>query len=209
MITATNQVNATLANLFPYQIKVFAISSKIVVENNPVSLLHKHFRKPLSEEALKKLAAEIADYLKDQEEHAVYSFFHRTAQTEPAQAEWFLSSARLNRSDKGLPGEVVIFSYELELIEDKKRLYQVLENDGFFKENFNKASSLTKREKEIAGLLANGMSSGEIAATKNISVHTVQTHRKRINEKLAIYNLAGLLKFAEVFDFTATTEHTL
>jgi DNA-binding CsgD family transcriptional regulator len=147
------------------------------------------------------LVLQIAAELKDKEANTVYSFFHQSKKKDASEAGWILSSAKLNKCNKGVPKEVVIFSYDIQLLgEIKKSLYRVLENDGFFKENFNRVASLTKTEKEILKLLAAGMSSNEISTAKYISVHTVNTHRKNINNKLAIKSFAGLLKFAEVFE---------
>ena len=201
---------AGMLNLFPGQIKVYDLGSlKTLVSGDTSSLLHKHFREPLSKEIVNKLVWEIAGFLNDKEQSAVYSFFYRSLSLDSSEAEWFLSSARLNKCDKGLPKEVIIFSYDLQLFGDiKKRLYRVLENDEFFKVHFNKVASLTKREKEIIQLLATGMSNPEIATVLYISIHTVNTHRKNINDKLVIKSIAGLLKFAEVFELT-TGDHAI
>ena len=40
------------------------------------------------------------------------------------------------------------------------------------------------------------MSVKEIAATLNISVHTVTTHRRNISQKLQIHTIAGLIIYA-------------
>lgn len=45
-------------------------------------------------------------------------------------------------------------------------------------------ASLTEREAEIFGLLAEGLTTAEIAARLSRSFYTIQTHRKRITEKL-------------------------
>lgn len=45
-------------------------------------------------------------------------------------------------------------------------------------------------------LLADGYSVKEIAIKLGISVKTVETHKAQIMEKLNIYDLAGLIKFA-------------
>ena len=59
--------------------------------------------------------------------------------------------------------------------------------------------SLSKKEKTILQLLANGKSSKEIAEMSFISEHTVRTHRKNIYHKIAVKNLHDLIKFAEAF----------
>lgn len=56
--------------------------------------------------------------------------------------------------------------------------------------------SLTKREEEIVGLVAKGLTSQEIAKKLFISPRTVETHRARIMDKLGVNNAAGLVRFA-------------
>jgi len=200
-----NELMTGIEYLFPGQIKVYRVHSlKNNFTNPSSSLLHRHFRQPLTEAEQQALVTEISSYLANREPGETYSFFYRSINKDGGY-EWHITTTRLNRNNKGQPEEAVLFAYDLELLgELKKRLYCVLENDIFFKENFPKIAGLTKREKEIAALLAKGMSSQEIAATRYISIHTVNTHRKRINEKLAIQNLAGLLKYADVFDLSGT-----
>jgi DNA-binding NarL/FixJ family response regulator len=53
--------------------------------------------------------------------------------------------------------------------------------------------SLTERERQLYHLLAEGNSSKQIAVRLGISVHTVETHRTRIMEKLEIHGLAELV----------------
>jgi DNA-binding NarL/FixJ family response regulator len=55
---------------------------------------------------------------------------------------------------------------------------------------------LTKREKEILKMIAEGFSSQEIADKLFISLRTVDTHRLNINQKLDVKNTAGLVKEA-------------
>lgn len=57
-------------------------------------------------------------------------------------------------------------------------------------------SKLSLREREVLQLAAEGGSTKEIASSLGLSVKTVETHRRQIMEKLGIYNLAGLIKFA-------------
>lgn len=56
--------------------------------------------------------------------------------------------------------------------------------------------ALTNREQTILLQLAQGQSNKEVAATLDISVRTVETHRKNIKRKLGIASTAGLTRYA-------------
>lgn len=55
---------------------------------------------------------------------------------------------------------------------------------------------LTPRQREILQLIAEGKSTKEIAHTLRISVKTVETHRTSLMDRLQIYDIAGLVRFA-------------
>ncbi len=55
---------------------------------------------------------------------------------------------------------------------------------------------LTNREQTILLELAQGKSNKDVADTLNISVRTVETHRKNIKRKLGISSTAGLTRYA-------------
>ncbi|TLM66852.1 MAG: response regulator transcription factor [Actinobacteria bacterium] len=58
------------------------------------------------------------------------------------------------------------------------------------------AAPLSAREREVLQLIAEGSSTKEVASSLHLSVKTVETHRRQIMEKLGIYNVAGLVKYA-------------
>ena len=58
------------------------------------------------------------------------------------------------------------------------------------------AELLTPREREVLQLLAEGESVKEIAVKLNVSIKTVETHRRQIMEKLDIHSIAELTKYA-------------
>jgi len=58
------------------------------------------------------------------------------------------------------------------------------------------ASPLTDREREVLQLLAEGRKTAEIATTLNVSVKTVETHRRQIMLKLDLHSVAELTKYA-------------
>ena len=82
-------------------------------------------------------------------------------------------------------GERVFSKAISERMEGKRRDLDVEPNSG-----------LTKREEEIVGLVAKGMTSQDIAKKLFISPRTVETHRARIMDKLGVNNAAGLVRFA-------------
>lgn len=67
---------------------------------------------------------------------------------------------------------------------------------GHVDQKEEKAQALTSREREVLQLIAEGLSSKEIAGKLCISLNTVEKHRKNIMEKLEIHNIVELTKYA-------------
>jgi DNA-binding NarL/FixJ family response regulator len=61
---------------------------------------------------------------------------------------------------------------------------------------FSAFSKLTKREREVLQFIAEGKSTKNIAASLNLSVKTIETHRAQIMLKLDLHSVAELTKFA-------------
>ena len=57
-------------------------------------------------------------------------------------------------------------------------------------------ATLTKREREILQLLAEGWTTKRIAEDLHVSIKTVETHRQHIMDKLELRSLADLTKYA-------------
>lgn len=55
---------------------------------------------------------------------------------------------------------------------------------------------LSPRERQVLQLIAEGKTSGDIGRELFISTHTVDTHRRKIMEKLDLHNIVDLVKFA-------------
>jgi len=55
---------------------------------------------------------------------------------------------------------------------------------------------LSAREREVLQLLAEGKRTKEIASDLHVSVKTIETHRQNIMQKLDIYTIAGLTRYA-------------
>ncbi len=63
----------------------------------------------------------------------------------------------------------------------------------------SKEFALSKREKQILGLVSDGLISKEIADNLFICVHTVNTHRQKILEKLNVKNLHEAIKLTNEY----------
>ena len=59
-----------------------------------------------------------------------------------------------------------------------------------------KHRGLSKRQCEVLKLIGEGTGTREIAERLNLSINTVETYRRRIMEKLGIFSMAGLIKYA-------------
>lgn len=73
----------------------------------------------------------------------------------------------------------------------------------------NSREPLTNREQTILLQLAQGKSNKEVANTLDISVRTVETHRKNIKRKLGISSTAGLTRYALEHGVLQGTGHGL
>jgi two-component system NarL family response regulator len=69
--------------------------------------------------------------------------------------------------------------------------------------------ALTGREQTILLQLAQGLSNKEVALALDISVRTVETHRKNIKRKLGISSTAGLTRYALEHGVLQGTGHAL
>ena len=71
--------------------------------------------------------------------------------------------------------------------------------DGFVSRVVEDNSAMARlggREREVLQLIAEGLTSGEIAARLHLSVNTVDTHRRNIMKKLDLHSVADLTKYA-------------
>ncbi len=101
--------------------------------------------------------------------------------------------------EESSPGCKAYFRYCLdpaenkyELLETMKKINRALQDD----DTQTESSGLTQREKVILNRVVRGQTTQEIADELFLSVHTVNTHRKNISNKLGIKTLSGLIVYA-------------
>lgn len=106
-----------------------------------------------------------------------------------------------NMLDNGANGYLLKNATKIEMITAittvmAHKQYLSKETAEIIKENNDKIPILTRREKEILKLIAEGLTSASIGKLLFISTTTVDTHRKHILEKLKVNNTANLIKQA-------------
>lgn len=103
-----------------------------------------------------------------------------------------------NMTDNGASGYVLKNATKEELLEAiavvmTGRIYLSHEAKLSLRENDNKVPSITRREKEVLGMIAEGYTNVEIAEKLFVSISTVNTHRKSLLEKFEARNTAILI----------------
>jgi DNA-binding CsgD family transcriptional regulator len=73
---------------------------------------------------------------------------------------------------------------------DLVRIQRLDRGDG------SKLASLTRREREVLALLADGRTTGEVAVALSISVMTVQSHVKNVLAKLGVHSKVEAIRSA-------------
>jgi DNA-binding NarL/FixJ family response regulator len=115
----------------------------------------------------------------------------------------------IKRAEKTMPFAYILKPYNnnqlkatlnLSLLNFSKETDLVEENF----ENTSKLNLLTKREKEVLVTLSTGKISREIADVLNISINTVEQHKKNIKKKLSLKTIGELINFTmstKLFEF--------
>lgn len=75
------------------------------------------------------------------------------------------------------------------------------------KKEYNEQISLTTTEHEILKSVAEGKTSQQIAEERNLSIHTIATHRKNIFRKIGVNNILEASKFAARIGLVDMTEY--
>jgi DNA-binding NarL/FixJ family response regulator len=107
--------------------------------------------------------------------------------------------------DNGASGYVLKNATREELIDAidtvmKGRIFLSNEAELTVQKNDNsKTPIITRREKEVLLLIADGLTNNEIAVKLFISITTVETHRKNLLSKFEVKNTASLIRMATQF----------
>lgn len=134
---------------------------------------------------------------------AWFTFFQQVRIKDSEQPVWFLSASTVIAYDP--VQQTPLFSITLALrihqyLPIVPKLERLIGENKFLKDNLGLFTLLTKREKEILCLMAQGIGQKIIAGNLFTSEKTVRTHRRNIKRKLGIRNEVDLLRFAQAFN---------
>jgi DNA-binding NarL/FixJ family response regulator len=87
-------------------------------------------------------------------------------------------------------GELILPATHLAALVDLVRVSRLDPNDGA------RLDALTRREREVLALLADGHTTQEVSDTLSISVMTVQSHVKNVLAKLGVHSKVEAIRFA-------------
>lgn len=144
-----------------------------------------------------------SQYILNEDAHDSFHFHQLVKTRSGNEADWYFTMCKFiaPKLREEQPTKLLVVSSPVADLEQIRKQLDLMANQNIYRmRHFAKFQALTKREKEIITLLAEGCSAREIADRLFISLLTVETHRKNIRKKLDINNFAGIIKFALAFD---------
>lgn len=100
------------------------------------------------------------------------------------------------------PSVLQLFRAVIDIRENPSTIIALLNDTTSADTSADDDADLSDRERDVLVLVAQGKSSKEIADLLNISIHTVNTHRKNITRKTGIKSVAGLAVYAMLHNLT-------
>ena len=123
-------------------------------------------------------------------------YLQRIRYTEKHPFDLYFTTVKIYRNNTSL----ISFTQPVKALEEDKYLKEIVDfRFDFFSKYYHNFQKLTKREKEILGLIADGISTIEISERLFISDKTTSTHRQNIIRKLETNKLSDLIKYAIAF----------
>lgn len=115
---------------------------------------------------------------------------------------WYSTSVKIfMRDEEGNPLLTIAIAIPIDPKHHiTNKVARLLDENNFLRNNYEKFSLLTNRERQVLARMALGKTSGEIGKDLNISVATAETHRKNIKKKLAISSSFDISNYARAFD---------
>lgn len=139
----------------------------------------------------------LTNLVKANDETKVVGFIQRIRKNETSDYELFYTTSKiLNQA-----GCIISVTNQLRKLHDMySKIEKIFEDNIILKKYYSRFSKLSKQEKRILKLIAEGYTSREIAHKIFISKLTVDKHRQNITKKMEIKRVAELIKIARAFN---------
>ena len=162
----------------------------------------KYISKFLNPDDLSNYFPQVLRLFKTNKLNETFTYFQQARANPDEDWRWYLSSTKiLMFDDNNNPYLSITTSKPIyNLVSFAYKFDRILDEKEYVESNYILFNQLTRREKQIIALMADGKTTIEMAKLLNIAAATIEQHRKNIRKKLQIKNLADLLKFAQAFD---------
>lgn len=170
--------------------------------NELTELGSKYHERFFNNEDMEGFLIKLQKLLENRDPSETFTFFQQVKFKDRNEWVWHIASIRIFHQDgDGRPTHLITVAFPVNQMKHiPNKAERLLAENVFFKKNLNKFLSLGNRAKEVLKLVALGKSSAEISEELNITVDTVNTHRKIIKKKLEINTTYEFTEYAHAFD---------
>ncbi len=162
----------------------------------------KYHERFFNNEDMEGFMVKLENLLKNKDPDETFTFFQQVKIKDREEWVWHIGSIRIFHQDTaGNPTHLITVVFPVDQMKHiPNKAERLMAENMFYKENNEKFVNLGKRAKEVLKLVALGKSSPEISEELNITVDTVNTHRKIIKKKLGITTTYEFTEYAHAFD---------
>lgn len=162
----------------------------------------KYHERFFNNEDMEGFLVKLENLLEKKDPDETFTFFQQVKFKNREEWVWHIGSIRIfHQNAEGTPTHLITVVFPVNQMKHiPNKAERLLAENLFFRENSDKFYSLGSRAREVLRLVALGKSSAEISEELNITVDTVNTHRKIIKKKLEISTTYEFTEYAHAFD---------
>lgn len=163
---------------------------------------NKYHERFFNNEDMEGFMGKLENLLQSKDPDETFTFFQQVKFRNKEEWVWHIGSIRIfHQGTAGNPTHLITMVFPVNQMKHiPNKAERLLAENLFFRDNMEKFESLGNRAKEVLKLVALGKSSAEISEELNITIDTVNTHRKIIKKKLGINNTYEFTEYAHAFD---------
>jgi DNA-binding CsgD family transcriptional regulator len=150
----------------------------------------------VTEDTLKEGTLRYVDFCCGEEYCKVFGAFRKMTIEGKVEPEWLYI---ITKFYKGMATAISLSIPVRQMGRLSQQITGLLDDNLFIKQNYQRFASLTKQECLILKLIVSGQKRRHIAEQLHISLHTYDTHRKNIRQKLDVKSVSELIRYAQAF----------